>query len=91
MENTILLISVWIVLGLSGLGLVSMVAFGIRNVIAGKVNPISIAVVAFPFVVMAVLGFVTGDWTRSAILSLFIVAVVAMLGIVVSSFRSLFS
>jgi hypothetical protein len=91
MEQTLVLIGIWITLGLSGLGLISMVGFGIRNMVSGKVNPLSIAVVSVPFLLMVALGFITNDWTRSAIITLIVVAVVAMLGIVVSSFRSLFS
>lgn len=78
-------------IGLTGLGLLTMVVFGLRNVVAGKVKPLSIAFIALPFVLMGALGLAMGDWTKAAIFTLFIVVILALVAIVLSSVRSLFS
>ena len=87
---SLVLIGVYAVVGLSALSLLTMIGFGFRSIASGKVNMLSMVVLALPFVLMVVFGFVLGDWTRAAILTLVCVAVIAALGIVLSSFRSLF-
>ncbi len=88
--DSLVLIGVYAVLGLSVLSLLAMVGFGFRSIASGKVNMLSMIVLALPFVLLVIFGVVLGDWTRAVILTLVCAAVIAALGIVVSSFRSLF-
>jgi hypothetical protein len=79
------------VLALVGLGLLTIVIFGTRNIAYGKVNTLTIAAVAIPIILLAAIGFATNDWQWAAILTVLITFGLAILSLLVSSIRGLFT
>ena len=64
--------AVWAVIIVSGMSLLAIGIFGIRSLIQGKVNPLTIVLTMIPMALLAVLGLVLGDWAYAAILALLI-------------------
>lgn len=74
-------IAVWAVIALVGLGIVSILLFGLRSLMNGKIDKTSVLFIALPMVLMVALGFGMGDWAQAGIYTLLIMiglAVVAM-------------
>ncbi len=86
-----IVIAMWIVGILVGLGLLAMVVFGIRSLTYGKVSPISMVIVSLPVVLLLLLGFIMGDWTLAAIYTFLIMLALAMLSLLVTGVKGLFS
>ncbi|HAY37805.1 MAG: hypothetical protein HOC28_06030 [Bacteroidetes Order II. Incertae sedis bacterium] len=64
--------AVWAVIIVSGMSLLAIGIFGIRSLIQGKVNPLTIVLTMIPMALLAVLGLVLGDWAYAAILAFLI-------------------
>ena len=86
----LVVISFYIVMALMGLGLLSMLLFGIRSLTWGKVNVLTLAILCIPIVLLFVLGFVIGDWARAGILTIAIMMGLAMSSLLVTGVKSLF-
>ena len=84
-------IAIWAVIILVGLGLLAIVVFGARSLTYGKVEPISTVIVAAPIIVLVILGFVLGDWAEAGIWTVVVMFGVALLGLLLSGTRGLFS
>ena len=87
----LVVIAVYIVLALLGLGLVAMLLFGIRSVAFGKVNPLSMIIVVIPIVLLVVLGFVMGDWAEAGIMTIMIMLAISVLSLLVTGVKGLFT
>ncbi len=87
----IVVISFYIVMALMGLGLLSMLLFGVRSLVWGKVNILTLAILCVPIVVLVVLGFVVGDWARAGIFTIVIMLVLAVFSLLVTGVKGLFS
>ena len=64
--------AVWAVIIVSGMSLLAIGIFGIRSLIQGKVNPLTIVLTMIPMALLAVLGLVLGDWAYAALLAFLI-------------------
>ena len=64
--------AVWAVIIVSGMSLLAIGIFGIRSLIQGNVNPLTIVLTMIPMALLAVLGLVLGDWAYAAILAFLI-------------------
>jgi hypothetical protein len=82
-------IGIIVVLAISGLSLLGMFLFGIRSFIFGKVSKLTTGAVLLPVVLLAILGFVLGDWPTAAIYTLVIMLVIAVIAVVLSSAKGL--
>ena len=85
------IIALWIVLALAGLGLLMMLLFGIRSLTYGKIKPVTLVIVITPVILLLVLGFVLGDWSTAAIFSVFIMLGLASLSLLVTGLQGLFT
>lgn len=83
--------AIYIVLGLMGLGLLAMLAFGIRSAISGKVNLMTMGIIAMPIVLLLVLGLVMPTWAQAGIYTIAITLAGALLALLVTGVRGLFS
>lgn len=81
--------AIWAVVILVGLGIVAIVLFGLRGLTYGKVDPLSIAIVAVPAVVLVVLGLVMDSWAEAGIWTVVIMFAIASLALLLSGTRGL--
>lgn len=88
---SLVVIAIWAVVILVGLGLLTMLVFGARSLAHGKIKPLSMAIVIFPVVLLGIMGLVLGDWSLAAIYTFFIVFLVALLSLFLSGLRGLFT
>ncbi|HMB91183.1 MAG TPA: hypothetical protein VKP65_10075 [Rhodothermales bacterium] len=88
---SIVVIAIWAVVILVGLGLLTMLVFGARSLAHGKIKPLSMVIVIFPIVLLGIMGLVLGDWPLAAIYTFFIVFLVATLSLFLSGIRGLFT
>jgi hypothetical protein len=70
MSNVILPIALWAAIGLAGLSILVMGITGLRSVWYGKVQPLTIGVIAIPGVLVVVLGGVMETWVQAGIYTL---------------------
>jgi len=84
-------IALYIVLGLLGLGLLSILAFGVRSLTQGKVEPLTLIFVSVPFVLLLVLGLVMPSWAEAGILTIVITLGLALLALLYTGIKGLFS
>lgn len=83
-------IGVWLVVALVGLGLLTILVFGIRSMMYGKVDKMSIIFITLPIALMLILGLVMGDWTMAGMYTLLIMIGLAIVTMLVTSVRGVF-
>lgn len=81
--------TIYLVLGLVGLGLLAIVGFGLRNLSHGKVNLMTVVLSGIPIVLLGVLGFALGDWSAAAIYTVLIALLLATGSLVLSGLRGI--
>ncbi len=87
----LVVISFYIVMALIGLGMLSMLLFGVRSFVWGKVNKLTLLILCIPIVLLVVLGFVVGDWSRAGIFTIVIMLGLAVLSLLVTGVKGLFT
>ncbi len=80
---------IWAALIVSGLSVLAMVVFGIRNVTYGKMDYVTIGLLATPGVLLVVLGFAMDSWAEAAVVTFIFLLVVTSLSLLISSVRGL--
>ena len=83
-------IGIWAVIGLVGLGILTIIAFGVRSLAYGKIDKLTIIFVSIPVVLLVVLGVIMNDWPRAAITTLFIMIGLAIVAMLVTSVKGVF-
>ena len=81
---------IWASMIATGLSLTMMLAFGLRNVIQGKVDLLSTVILAVPAVGVLVLGMIMDTWADAFIWSVLILLVITALSLLLSSFSAMF-
>jgi hypothetical protein len=87
--ETIVPYAIYAVLALVGLSMLGLVLFGIRNLTFGKVNPLTVAFMIVPVLLMVVLGFVTSDWAYSGIITFMVMLALSIVSLLLSGLRGL--
>lgn len=87
----LVVIAMYIVLGLIGLGLLSMLLFGVRSLAFGKVNPLTMAFVCAPLVLLVALGLILPSWAEAGIMTVAITLATALCALFGSGIKGLFS
>ncbi|PQJ34198.1 hypothetical protein BSZ35_05915 [Salinibacter sp. 10B] len=90
MSNVILPIALWAAIGLAGLSVLVMGLSGLRSVWYGKVQPLTIAIIAIPGVVVVVLGLTMETWVQAGIYTLVTMFALLLLGMVATGLRQAF-
>lgn len=88
-ENTILVVAIYSVLVLAGLGILGIALFGLRNLMYGKVEPLSIVLIAIPALAFIVLGFAVGAWAQAGIMTVIGLFGISLLGLVYTGITNL--
>jgi hypothetical protein len=88
---SLVVIAIWVVGILVGLGLLAMLAFGARSLAHGKIKPLSMVIVIFPIVLLGLMGMVLGDWSLAAIYTFFIMFALGLVSLFLSGIRGLFT
>lgn len=83
-------IAVWAVVALVGLGIISILLFGIRSLLNGKIDKMSIMFISLPIILMVALGFGLGDWAMAGIYTLLIMIGLAILAMFWTSIQGVF-
>ena len=89
-QNAILPIAIWAAIALAGLSILGMGIFGLRSLVYGKVEPLSVVIIAIPGILIAVLGFTMQTWVQAGIYTLIVMFGLALLGLVLTGIRKLF-
>lgn len=88
-QNVILPIAIWAAILLAGLSILGMGIFGIRSLVYGKVEPLSIVLIAIPGVILVVLGYTMETWVQAGIFTLVIMFGLSLLGLLFTGARQL--
>ena len=84
-------IAIIIVIALVGLSLLSILLFGIRSIINGKVEPLKMAFLGFPFLMFGILGLATGaTWAEAGIWTLVVMIAATIFAMLFTSIRGVF-
>ncbi|MFB6273631.1 MAG: hypothetical protein ABEL51_12125 [Salinibacter sp.] len=89
-QNAILPIAIWAAIALAGLSILGMGIFGLRSLVYGKVDPLSIVMIAIPGILLVILGFTMQTWVQAGIYTLVIMFGLALLGLLLTGVRQLF-
>lgn len=89
-QNAILPIAIWAAIALAGLSVLGMGIFGLRSLVYGKVDPVSIALIAIPAALLPILGTALSTWVQAGIYTLVIMFGLALLGLLFTGVRQLF-
>lgn len=90
MENLVVY-AIWAALLLAAGGVLLMGVFSLRNLTYGKVEPLSIAILIIPGIILGVLGVVMDTWAQAAMTTLLVMFGLTLLGLLASGVRSLFT
>ena len=88
---TILNIALYIVFALIGIGLLVMLASGIRSLLFGKVKLTALAFMAVPPVLFVILGLALPTWTDAGIMTIVISLALTLVALLVSGIKNLVS
>lgn len=88
--ETIVPYAIWAAIILAGAGILLMGAFSLRNLTYGKVEPLSVAILAVPGVLILILGFTMSSWAQAAMMTFLLMFALTLLGLLVSGVRNLF-
>ena len=83
--------AIYIVLGLMGLGLLAILAFGVRSLMQGKVAPMTLVFVSVPFVILLLLGIIMPSWADAGIMTIMITLGLALAALLYTGIKGLFS
>lgn len=87
MSNVILPIALWAAIGLAGLSILVMGVTGLRSVWYGKVQPLTIGVIAIPGVIVVILGGVMETWVQAGIYTLAVMFGLLLLAMIATGLR----
>ncbi len=87
----LVVISFYIVTALMGLGLLSILLFGVRSLINGKVNIFTLVILCIPIVLLFGLGLIMGDWSRAGLLTIVIMLALAVFSLLATGIKGLFT
>jgi len=80
--NIILVIAIWAAIILVGISLLGVGLFGLRNLTYGKTEPITVASIAAPGVLLVILGFAMETWVEAGIMTTIVLFGLALVGLV---------
>jgi hypothetical protein len=83
--------AVWAIIIVICLGIIGMLAFGLRSLVQGKAQPITVGVMTVPAVVLVLLGLILGNWAMAAIWTTIIMFALGMLALFSSGVWGLFT
>jgi len=84
-------ISIGVSIALIAIGILIVIAFGVRSIIFGKVELQKVIYMAVPFVIFFISLVIADDAIRAGIITLLTMMALMILLIVVSGFRNLFN
>ncbi len=90
MSNVILPIAIWAAIGLAALSILVMGISGIRSVWFGKVEPLTIAVVAFPGLLVLILAGALETWVQAGIYTFVVMFALLLLALLATGLRQVF-
>ncbi|MCY4673108.1 MAG: hypothetical protein OXD43_04965 [Bacteroidetes bacterium] len=88
---SVLNIALYVVFALMGLGLLVMLASGVRSLMFGKVKMISVALVAVPLLLFIVLRLALPTWTDAGIMTIMLSLGLTLVALLVSGIKNLIS
>ena len=83
------ILAVYIVITLMGLGLLAMVLFGVRSVMFGKVNLVSMAIFAVPVLLLLILRLMVDTWAQAGIWTILLTLGAALIALLVTGVKGL--
>ncbi len=84
-------ISIGVSLALIAIGILIVIAFGIKSIINGKVELQKVIYMAVPFAIFFISLVIADDAIRAGIITMFSMIALMILLVVVSGFRNLFN
>ena len=88
---SVLNIALYAVIALMGLGLVVMVASGVRSLMFGKVKMLSVGIAAVPLLLFVVLVLVLPTWTDAGIMTIILSLGLTLVALLVSGIKNIIS
>jgi hypothetical protein len=90
MSNVILPIAMWAAIGLAGLSILVMGLAGLRSVWYGKVQLLTIGIVALPGALVLILGLTMETWVQAGIYTLVAMFALLILAMIATGLRQAF-
>ncbi|MDE2769701.1 MAG: hypothetical protein OXI44_00770 [Bacteroidota bacterium] len=88
---SVLNIALYVVFALMGLGLLVMVASGVRSLMFGKVKLLSVGIAAVPLLLFVVLGLALPTWTDAGIMTIIFSLGLTLVALLVSGIKNIIS
>lgn len=88
--NIILPIAIWAAILLAGLSILGMGIFGLRSLGYGKVEPLSIVIIAIPLLLILGFGAAMETWAQAGIFTLVVMFGLALLALFATGVRKIF-
>ena len=83
-------IAIGLMLALVAIGLLSMIGFGVKNIVQGKQDVIKILIYLVPAVIFGISYLVSGAFTDAAMLTMLITMAVLAVMLVITGLRTTF-
>ncbi len=80
---------IWAAIIVTGLSIVAIVLFGLRNMTYGKMDYLTVGLLTVPFVAIVVLGLSMGSWAEASVITFLGMFVLTSLTLLASSIRGL--
>ena len=83
-------IAIYIVIALVGLSMLSILLFGARSIINGKVEPTKMIFLGTPLLMFVILGFILPSWAEAGVYTLVVLIALAIAAMMYTSVRGVF-
>lgn len=89
--NTAVPYFVWAIIGIIGLGAACILIFGVRSLVQGKAEPLTIGLMAVPIAIFLILGLTMSTWAMAAIWTTILMFALGLLALLTSGVWGLFT
>ncbi len=87
--SALVVVAIYAAIGITGLSIVTLIGFGIRNLTYGKIEPLTIGAIAVPVVVLGILLVAMPSAAEAGIMTLIVMFVLSLLGLVYTGIKNL--
>jgi len=87
--STLVVVAIYAAIGITGISILALIGFGIRNLTYGKVEPLTMGALAVPVVLLGIMLVAMPSPAEAGIMTLIVMFVLSLLGLVYTGIKNL--
>jgi hypothetical protein len=87
--STLVVVAIYAAIGITGISILALIGFGIRNLTYGKVEPLTMGALTVPVVLLGIMLVAMPSPAEAGIMTLIVMFVLSLLGLVYTGIKNL--